>query len=77
MDDQIVIDFRELCDIFEYYGYQTILDVEEMKNAVETIMTYKRMVFIYPIFIDMIDAYKSYVKKYFNFDVCNIEEDAL
>ena len=63
MDDNIVIVFRELCDIFEYYGYQTLLDDEEMKHAVEIIMTYKRMVFVYPIFIDMLDAYQSYFKK--------------
>ena len=77
MEDKIVTDFRELCDIFEYYGYQTILDDEEMKHATEIIMTYKRMVFVYPIFIDMLDAYQSYFKKYFNFDLRNIEEDAL
>ena len=48
-----------------------------MKHATEIIMTYKRMVFIYPIFIDMLDAYQSYLKKHFNFNLSNIEEDAL
>ena len=63
MDDKIVIDFRELCDISEYYGYQTILDDEDMKRATEIIMTYKRMVFVYPRFIDILDSYESYFKK--------------
>ena len=63
MDDKIVIDFRELCQIFEDYGYQTILDEEEMAHAIDVIMTYKRMVFVYPIFIDMLDAYQSYFLK--------------
>ena len=63
MEDKIVTDFRELCDIFEYYGYQTILDEEEMKSATEVIMTCNRMVlFIYPIFVEMLDAYQSYLK---------------
>ena len=60
MDDKIVEDFRELCQIFEDYGYQTMLDEEEMKHLTEVIMTYKRMVFVYPRFIDMLDAYQSY-----------------
>ena len=50
MEDKIVEDFRELCQIFEYHGYQTILDVEEMKHSIDVIMSYKHMVFIYPIF---------------------------
>jgi len=77
MDDKIVEDFRELCQIFEYYGYQTILDEEEMTHSTDIIMTYKRMIFIYPIFIDMLDSYQSYFKKHFNFELSNIEEDAL
>ena len=75
--DTTVDDFRKLCDIFEEYGYQPILDEEEMKNSIELIMTYKRMVFIYPIFIDMIDDYKSYVKKHFNFNLRELEYNAL
>ena len=59
MEDKIVEDFRGFCQIFEYYGNQTILDEEEIRHATEVIMAYKRMVFIYPIFIDMLDAYQS------------------
>ena len=77
MEDKIVEDFRELCRIFEDYGYQTVLDEEEMKHATEVIMTYKRMVFVHPIFIDMLDAYQSYFEKQFNFELSNLEEDAL
>ena len=32
MEDNIVEDFRELYQIFDYYGYQTILDDEAMKT---------------------------------------------
>ena len=60
MEDKFVEDFRNLCEIFHYYGYQTILDEEDMTHSIEIIMTYKRMVFIYPIVIDMLDAYQSY-----------------
>ena len=48
-----------------------------MKHATDVIMTYKRMVFIYPIFIDMLDAYQSYFEKHFKIKLSNIEEDAL
>ena len=46
MYDKIVEDFRELCRIFEDYGYQAILDDEQIKHTTEIIMTYKRMVLI-------------------------------
>lgn len=59
MDYPIVTDFRELCDAFEYYGYQTILDEGDMKQSINIIIIYKRMVFIYPILIDMLDSHKS------------------
>ena len=39
MEDKLVHDFRELCEIFHYYGYQTLLDEEDMKHATEIIMT--------------------------------------
>ena len=77
MEDKLVSDFRELCEISHSYGYQTILDEEYMKHATEIIMTCKRMVFIYPIFVDMLDAYQSYLKTYFKLNLSNIEEDAL
>ena len=77
MEDKLVEDFRELCAIFEEYGYQSILDEEDMKRATEIIMTYKRMVFIYPIFIDMVDACQSYFKSTLSFNLSNMEEDAL
>ena len=62
MEDKLVEDFRELCQIFEDYGYQAILDEEEIKHSIDVILAYKRMVFIYPIFIDMLDADQSYFK---------------
>ena len=76
---QITKDLSEVCHIFKDYYYQPIIDVD-MYNAVENVMTLKRMVFIAPIFINSLKVHKEeneFCIKHLNFDLNQLENDSI